>query len=111
MISPSAFVRTLIVAALAAVLAFAPAHAQQVVTITTTVTWVYDDEGEGDVLLGDEALAEDAEFAEARRYAPSATLETLGTAQEWFEGKSTRLDYRTHCVHRMTSCAWININI
>ena len=84
MVSPSAFLRTLIVAALAAVLAFAPAHAQQVVTITTTVTWVYDDEGEGDVLLGDEALAEDAEFAAARRYAPSATLATLGHAKARF---------------------------
>ena len=79
--SPSAFLRTLIVAALAAVLAFAPAHAQQVVTITTTVTtWTYD---EGDdagadyidedaALLDDEALAEDGDFAATRRYAPAA---------------------------------------
>ena len=40
MVSPSAsmhaFVRTLIIAALAAVLAFAPRHAQQGMTITTT---------------------------------------------------------------------------
>ena len=87
MVSPSAFLRTLIVAALAAVLAFAPAHAQQVVTITTTtVTWTYEDAGDEDyidedaALLGDEGLAEDAEFAAARRYAPSAALATLGHA-------------------------------
>ena len=91
--SPSAFLRTLIVAALAAVLAFAPAHAQQVVTITTTVTtWTYD---EGDdagadtidedaALLDDEALADDAEFAATRRYAPAATLTTLGHAKARF---------------------------
>src|SRR3546814_2373955 len=35
-------------------------------------------------LLGDEALAEDAEFAAARRYAPSATLATLGHAKARF---------------------------
>ncbi len=90
MVSPSAFLRTLIVAALAAVLAFAPAHAQQVVTITTTVTWTYDDAGEDDgtgyidedaALLDDEALAEDTEFAATRRYAPAATLATLGHAR------------------------------
>ncbi|MFC3784897.1 hypothetical protein GGR90_003267 [Sphingopyxis italica] len=91
MVSPSAFLRTLIVAALAAVLAFAPAHAQQVVTITTTtVTWTYEDAGDEDyidedaALLGDEGLAEDAEFAAARRYAPSATLATLGHAKARF---------------------------
>lgn len=91
MVSPSAFLRTLIVAALAAVLAFAPAHAQQVVTITTTVTtWTYDEAGdedyidEDDALPGDEALAEDAEFAATRRYAPSATLATLGHAKARF---------------------------
>lgn len=91
MVSPSAFLRTLIVAALAAVLAFAPAHAQQVVTITTTtVTWTYGDGGEDDgtgyidedaALLDDEALAEDAGFAATRRYAPAATLATLGHAK------------------------------
>lgn len=70
MLSPSACIRTLIVAAFAAVLAFAPAHAQQVVTITTTtVTWTYDGAGdaddhgdmidEGAALLDDEALSED----------------------------------------------------
>ncbi|HEV2597618.1 alpha/beta hydrolase [Sphingopyxis sp.] len=98
MISVSALVRTLIVAALAAVLAFAPAHAQQVVTITTTtVTWTWDDIGDdvGDedgadyidedaALLDDEALAEDAEFAAARRYAPAPTLATLGQAKAKF---------------------------
>ncbi|HEV7312149.1 alpha/beta hydrolase [Sphingopyxis sp.] len=89
MVSPSAFVRTLVVAALAAVLAFAPAHAQQVVTVTTTtVTWTYDDTGdgadysdEGAALLDDEALAEDADFAATRRYAPNAALATLGHAK------------------------------
>lgn len=91
MVSPSAFVRTLIIAALAAVLAFAPAQAQQVMTVTTTtVTWTYDDAGEDDgahyidegaALLDDEALTEDAEFASARRYAPAATLATLGHAK------------------------------
>lgn len=91
MVSPSAFVRTLIVAALAAVLAFAPAHAQQVVTITTTtVTWTWDDAGDDDgaeyidedaALLDDEALAEDADFAATRRYAPAAALATLGHAK------------------------------
>ena len=94
MVSPSAFLRTLIVAALAAVLAFAPAHAQQVVTITTTtVTWTYEDAGDEEgadyidedmALLEDEALAEDAEFAAARRYAPAASLATLGHAKARF---------------------------
>jgi hypothetical protein len=91
MVSPSAFVRTLVIAALAAVLAFAPAQAQQVMTITTTtVTWTWDDAGDDDgadyidedaALLGDEALAEDADFASTRRYAPSANLATLGHAK------------------------------
>src|SRR5687768_5572956 len=91
MVSPSAFVRTLVVAALAAVLAFAPAHAQQVVTVTTTtVTWTYADAGddggveyidEDAALLDDEALAEDADFAATRRNAPHAALATLGHAK------------------------------
>ncbi|HWT44237.1 MAG TPA: alpha/beta hydrolase [Sphingopyxis sp.] len=91
MVSPSAFVRTLVVAALAAVLAFAPAHAQQVVTVTTTtVTWANADAGddggveyidEDAALLDDEALAEDADFATTRRYAPNAALATLGHAK------------------------------
>jgi hypothetical protein len=90
MVSPSVFVRTLVVAALAAVLAFAPAHAQQVATVTTTVTWTYADAGddggveyidEDAALLDDEALAEDADFAATRRYAPNAALATLGHAK------------------------------
>jgi hypothetical protein len=91
MVSPSAFVRTLVVAALAAVLAFAPAHAQQVVTVTTTtVTWTNAVAGadggveyidEDAALLDDEALAEDADFAATRRYAPNAALATLGHAK------------------------------
>lgn len=94
MVSPSAFLRTLIIAALAAVLAFAPAQAQQVMTVTTTtVTWTYDDAGDDDgadyidedaALLDDEALAEDAGFAATRRYAPAATLATLGHAKASF---------------------------
>ncbi|KTE19372.1 alpha/beta hydrolase [Sphingopyxis sp. H050] len=112
MISPSvsiqAFVRTLIVAAFAAVLAFAPAHAQQVVTVTTTtVTWTYDagDEGLGDedggdyidenaALLDDEALAADPDLGATRRYAPSASLATLGRAKANF-GPFTVVDDRT----------------
>ena len=94
MISPSAFLRTLIVAALASVLAFAPAQAQQLVTITTTtVTWTYEDAGDEEgadyidedmALLEDEALAEDAELAAARRDAPAASLATLGHAKARF---------------------------
>ncbi len=94
MVSPTALFRTLVVAAFAAVLAFAPAHAQQVMTVTTTtVTWTYDDAGddngvdaidENDALLDDEALAEDGDFAPTRRYAPSATLATLGQAKAHF---------------------------
>jgi len=101
MVSPSAFIRTFVVAAFAAVLAFAPAHAQaqQVTTITTTtVTWTYDDAGdddgatdnedhiidEGAALLDDEALAENADFAATRRYAPNAALATLGHAKARF---------------------------
>lgn len=102
MVSPSApfqaLVRTLIVAAFAAILAFAPAHAQQVVTVTTTVTWTYEDAGDEDfgtddgteyidenaALLDDEGLAEDADLGATRRYAPSATLATLGRAKANF---------------------------
>lgn len=93
MVSPAAFIRTLIVAAFAAVLAVAPAHAQQVVTVTTTVTWTYED-ADGDdggdtidenaTLLADEGLAEDADLGATRRYAPSATLATLGPAKARF---------------------------
>lgn len=86
---PIAFFRTLIAAALAAVLAFAPAQAQQVMTITTTISWTYDDAGddggryidEDAALLGDETLAEDADFAASRRYAPAPALATLGHAR------------------------------
>jgi len=87
MVLPSALVRTLIVACLAAVLAFAPAQAQQVV-ITTTVTWTYttsDDDGdvldEDAALLDDEAVASDADLGATRRYAPSSQLATLGRAK------------------------------
>ncbi|MCW5647659.1 MAG: alpha/beta hydrolase [Sphingopyxis sp.] len=92
MVLPTALVRTLVAAAFAAVLAFAPAAAQQLVTVTTTtVTWSYDDApgddadaGDFDVdaaLLDDEGLADEADFAPARRYAPSATLAAPGRAK------------------------------
>lgn len=106
MVSPTAFVRTLIVAALAAILAFAPAQAQQLVSVTTTtVTWTYDDvdqaggsdyidenaallDDEGlagdESLAGDERLADDASLGATRRYAPSGTLATLGRAKAHF---------------------------
>ena len=93
MVSPSAILRTLIVAALAAVLAFAPAQAQQVVTITTTVTWTYEevDGDDGDEHIDEDAApfhedaaAEDADFAATRRYAPAATLATRGHAKASF---------------------------
>lgn len=103
MVSPSAFVRTLIVAAFAAVLAFAPAHAQQAVTVTTTVTWTYADAGdddaaeyidEGDALLDDEAVAANPDFTATRRYAPNAALATLGHAKASF-GPFSVIDERT----------------
>ena len=91
MVSPVALVRSFFVALCAAVLAFAPAQAQQGLTVTTTVSWTWeevgdaDDDGavfdEDDALLDDEALATDADMAATRRYAPSATLATLGRAQ------------------------------
>jgi len=95
MVSMTAIVRTLIVAFFAAVLAFAPVRAQQVVTVTTTtVTWVYDDADadaddgsvidEGAALLDDEALASDADLGATRRYAPSDALATLGQAKARF---------------------------
>jgi len=95
MASPAALVRTLIIAAFAALLAFAPASAQ-VVTVTTTMTWTYDtgdDSADADdagvidesaALLADEGLAEDADLGATRRYAPSATLATLGQAKARF---------------------------
>lgn len=90
---PAAFARTLIVALFAALLAFAPARAQQVVTITTTTvtTWTYDDaddaNGEFDednALADDDSAATDADFAATRRYAPAATLATRGPAKARF---------------------------
>ena len=96
MVSAATLARTLIVAFFAAVLAFAPAHAQQAVTVTTTtVTWTYDDGGDADAegdaiidedaaLLDDEALAEGAGLAATRRYAPGAALATLGRAKAAF---------------------------
>lgn len=98
MVSPAALCRTLIVATLAAILAFAPAQAQQIV-VTTTVTWTYetvddgfdDDAGALDeqaALPDDEATADDVDAytdtGATRRYAPSATLATLGRARAHF---------------------------
>lgn len=93
MVQATAFLRTLCIALCAAVLAFAPAHAQQVVTVTTTISWTYDDvvvEDDGTALdedgalLDDAALAGEADFAPARRYAPSAALPTPGRAKASF---------------------------
>jgi len=106
MASPIALARTLFVALCAAVLAFAPAHAQQGLTVTTTVSWTWDDGSDVDAddaaideagfddaglngagfdeeaaLLDDEMLADDADRTATRRYAPAATLATLGQAQ------------------------------
>ncbi len=94
MMSPTALVRSLFVALCAAVLAFAPAQAQQGFTVTTTVSWTWEDAAEGAddtddgaaidedaALLDDEALADDADMTATRRYAPSATLATLGRAR------------------------------
>jgi len=93
MMSPIALVRSFFVALCAAVLAFAPAQAQQGLTVTTTVSWTWEDVGNDDegavfdddsALLDDEALAADADLAATRRYAPSATLATLGRARAQF---------------------------
>lgn len=91
--SSIALVRSLFVALCAAVLAFAPAQAQQGLTVTTTVSWTWDevagdDDGaafdEDGALLDEDALGDDADLAATRRYAPSATLATLGRAQAQF---------------------------
>lgn len=110
MIPPIALVRTLFVALFAATLAFAPAQAQQGFTVTTTISWTYadpaadtfPDTGDDDdaaidedaALLDDEALADDADFAATRRYAPGATLPTLGRATASF-GPFAVIDDRT----------------
>jgi hypothetical protein len=89
MVSPVALFRSFFVALCAAVLAFAPAQAQPDLTVTTTVSWTWeeiggDDDGavfdEDDALLDDDAIVEDADMAATRRYAPSTTLATLGRA-------------------------------
>jgi hypothetical protein len=83
-----ALIRTLLVALCAALMALAPAQAQQVVTVTTTTTvWTYADEDDGGddfALLDGDALAQDEEPA-LRRYAPSpALVATSGRAQARF---------------------------
>src|SRR3546814_18433098 len=68
---------------------FAPARAQQVATVTTTVSWIYEEGGdedgflldETDALPGDEALAADADPGATRRHAPSPTPAPLGQAK------------------------------
>ena len=103
--SPVALVRTLFVALYAAVLAFAPAQAQaqaqQGWTVTTTVSWTWDDGSDVEAaadddahddaaiddeaaLLDDDALADDADMAATRRYAPGAALATQGRAKAQF---------------------------
>ena len=87
MVSPAAILRALVVAALAAVLAFAPANAraQRMVTVTVTVNWTHaaegdvdaDDEGVGAIdgfesPSDDEALADEADAGATRRYAPAS---------------------------------------
>ena len=107
--SLTTLLRTLCVAFCAAVLAFAPAHAQQGLTVTTTVSWTWEEVGGDDddavfqddgvldddaALLDDDALAEDADMAATRRYAPGATLATLGRAQAQY-GPFTVIDGAT----------------
>jgi hypothetical protein len=80
MVTPSALFRTLMIALCAALVAFAPARAQQVVTVTTTTVWTYADEDEDEdedddfALLDYDGLADEAEPAALRRYAPSPAL-------------------------------------
>lgn len=73
MVSPFALFRLLMIALCAAVVALAPARAQQAVTVTTTTVWTYDDGDADFALLDDDALAQDGPAA-LRRYAPSPAL-------------------------------------
>ncbi len=95
MVLPFALFRSLGVALIAATLAFAPARAAESnatsITLTTTISWVDvdDDSDAADidnaVLLDDATLAEeDKDLAATRRYAPSASLATLGKAKAQF---------------------------
>lgn len=94
MVQPLALLRSLGVALIAATLAFAPARAAEPVvtsvTVTTTISWVEDDgdsapDFDNAALLDDATLADDnADFAATRRYAPSASLATLGRAKARF---------------------------
>lgn len=97
MVWATAFFRTLCALLCAAVLVLAPAQAQQVVTITTTISWTYQDTAVDDdddfvddivdeqsALLDDAALAGEPDLASARRYAPSASLPTPGRAKASF---------------------------
>lgn len=91
MTSIAALVRLIVVALCAAVLAFAPARAQQVVTIITTVSYEVADDT---ALTGDEALAGDDAAGATRRYAPGAAIATLGHARARF-GPFSVIDGRT----------------
>ena len=64
MIVSVALVRTLFVALFATVLAFAPAHAQQAVIITTTISWTDDkaDDGNARAIGEDAALLDDVHY-------------------------------------------------
>lgn len=88
MVSPSALFRTLMIALCAAFVAFAPARAQQVVTVTTTTVWIHADADGHDpdiALLDYDGLADEAEPAALRRYAPSPALAApAGRAQAHF---------------------------
>ena len=88
MVSPSALFRTLMIALCAALVAFAPARAQQVVTVTTTTVWIHADADDHDpdiALLDYDGLADEAEPAALRRYAPSPALAApAGRAQAHF---------------------------
>jgi Predicted periplasmic protein len=93
MVTPAALTRTLIVAAFAAMLAFAPAQARPFVTVTTTVTWSYEEEvGPDDEegidhaysLLDDGALAAEPDEGAPRRHARAPAVSTPGPAKARF---------------------------
>ncbi|SKB80466.1 alpha/beta hydrolase [Sphingopyxis flava] len=93
MVTSAALARTLIVAGFSALIAFAPAQARPFVTVTTTVTWTYEDEigpddeegiGNAPSLLDDGALALEPDRGVTRRYAPAPAVSTLGPAKAHF---------------------------
>ncbi|MDZ3830579.1 MAG: alpha/beta hydrolase [Sphingopyxis sp.] len=108
MVSPAALFRMLTVALLAAVLAFAPARAQQFVTITTTTTvtttvWTIEDDGAGAGItprIDDDGQAieiadpDDADRTATRRYAGMSALPAPVAALARF-GPFSVVDART----------------